>query len=99
MANYTKYNETFRQAMISEKSLYNLHPIDDLVTYKDYIIDNFVPMIYADHQNAYKECCCPGHPAFYDSWEAVSTVDVPTCEMVYEAIITFGSCHNTPGSW
>lgn len=99
LTNTTKYSDSFKQEMAEQKENYLAHPYEDLVAYKEFIIDTFVPMIYADHQNAYKECCCVGTPAFYDSWEAVCTVDVPTCPMVYESIITFGSCDATPGSW
>lgn len=95
----SRYSDSFRQEMADAKQSFAQHPIANLVSYKSLVISKFVPIVYEDHQDAYKQCCCPGTPAFYDSWKAVATVDVPTCGMVVQSIDMFGSCHKTPGAW
>eukprot|EP00330_Aristerostoma_sp_ATCC50986_P001417 CAMPEP_0114578678 /NCGR_PEP_ID=MMETSP0125-20121206/3188_1 /TAXON_ID=485358 ORGANISM="Aristerostoma sp., Strain ATCC 50986" /NCGR_SAMPLE_ID=MMETSP0125 /ASSEMBLY_ACC=CAM_ASM_000245 /LENGTH=102 /DNA_ID=CAMNT_0001768929 /DNA_START=276 /DNA_END=584 /DNA_ORIENTATION=+ len=99
MDNYTKYPESFRQAMADQKQEYEQNPLTGLIGYKKYVIDNFTPLIYDDHKDAYSQCCCEGTPAFYASWVGVTTVPMPTCGSVEAAIDLFGSCDNTPGHW
>jgi len=95
----SRYTPAFRQKMAEAKVKYENHPILQFVSYKAMVMSEFVPMIYKDHQDAYSQCCCPGTPAFFASWEAVATVKVPTCGMVVQSIKLFGSCHNRPGFW
>jgi hypothetical protein len=37
--------------------------------YVDY--DKFVEVFYDMHVSAYEQCCCPGTPAPYITWEAI----------------------------
>jgi len=95
----TRYTPAFRQKMAEEKIKYENHPIVDFINYKALVIREFVPMIYKDHQDAYSQCCCKGTPAFFQSWEAVATIKMPTCGMVVESIKLFGSCSARAGTW
>jgi hypothetical protein len=95
----TRYNAEFRQEMADQKEEYNSNPVQNLVAYKTFILNNFTPMIYQDHQDAYSECCCVGGPAFYAAWEGVTTVPMPNCQSVVTSIEVFGSCSDHPGQW
>jgi hypothetical protein len=95
----SRYTPAFRQQMAEAKTKFNAHPLLDLISYKAFVMRDFVPKIYEDHQDAYKQCCCTGTPAFFASWEAVATVKVPTCGLVVDSIKMFGSCHGKAGTW
>jgi hypothetical protein len=56
------------------------------------------PLIYIDHVDAYRSCCCPSGPAVYPAWIGVTTVPLP-CPVVGYSIRQYGSCHGTPGTW
>lgn len=55
--------------------------------------------IYQDHVDAYRSCCCPSGPAPYYDWIVVTSVPIPSCDLVGLTIKQFGSCHGTPGAW
>jgi hypothetical protein len=71
----------------------------DLLEYKKFVLANLTPVIYKDHVDAYRGCCCPSGPAPYPAWEAVTTIPSPSCDLVGESIKYAGSCHGTPGKW
>jgi outer membrane protein OmpA-like peptidoglycan-associated protein len=71
-----------------------LHPL-----YVAWVVDNLTPRIYLDHVIAYRSCCCPSGPASRGAWIGVSTVPLPSCSLVWDAIRFAGSCHGTLGSW
>lgn len=99
MRDSTRYTPAFRQEMAAAKNNYNAHKILQFFDYKAFVMSKFVPLVYEDHVDAYKQCCCPGTPAFFASWDMVATIKVPTCGLVVKAIEMFGSCHQTPGRW
>lgn len=95
----SKYSSDFKDKMMEEKEKYEENKITGLIGYKAFIADEFVPKIYKDHQDAYKQCCCEGEPAAYPAWIGVATVPMPTCGSVKASILLFGSCGNKPGKW
>jgi outer membrane protein OmpA-like peptidoglycan-associated protein len=76
----------------------SINPLD-LLEYKKFVLANLTPVIYKDHVDAYRGCCCPSGPAPYPAWEAVTTIPSPSCDLVGESIKYAGSCHGTPGKW
>ncbi len=66
--------------------------------YQAFVQASLTPTIYQDHVDAYAACCCPSGPAAYPAWIGVTTVPLP-CAAVGAAIMQFGSCHGTPGTW
>jgi len=67
-------------------------------SYEGWVQGVLTPLIYQDHVDAYRECCCPCGPAPYPAWIGVTSVPLP-CGVVGESIRWFGSCHCTPGAW
>jgi hypothetical protein len=66
--------------------------------YEAFVQSTLTPLIYKDHVDAYRSCCCPSGPAVYPSWIGVTTAPLP-CSVTGAAIAYFGSCHGTPGTW
>ncbi|WP_077040225.1 DUF4157 domain-containing protein [Rhodococcus sp. MTM3W5.2] len=66
--------------------------------YINFVQLELAPMIFKDHVDAYRECCCPSGPAPIEAWRGVTTLALP-CSVVGESIRQFGSCHGTPGKW
>jgi len=71
----------------------------DPVAYTAFVQAMLTPRIYADHQDAYRACCCPYGPAPYVDWIGVTTIPFQPCSLVGWFINNFGSCTGTPGSW
>jgi len=66
--------------------------------YQAFVQAFLTPRIYADHVDAYANCCCPSGPARYPAWVGVTSVPLP-CPAVGWSIRQFGPCHGTPGAW
>jgi len=66
--------------------------------YINFVQLNLTPIIFKDHVDAYRDCCCPSGPAPLEAWRGVTTFALP-CAGVGVAIRQFGSCHGTPGEW
>ena len=66
--------------------------------YINFVQLNLTPIIFKDHVDAYRDCCCPSGPAPLVAWRGVTTFALP-CAAVGAAIREFGSCHGTPGEW
>ncbi len=66
--------------------------------YVNFVQLNLTPIIFKDHVDAYRDCCCPSGPAPLEAWRGVTTFALP-CAGVGAAIRQFGSCHGTPGEW
>ncbi|MDJ0822528.1 MAG: hypothetical protein QNJ09_12070 [Paracoccaceae bacterium] len=73
--------------------------IIDPIGYQAFVQTVLTPRIYFDHVDAYKACCCPSGPAPYPAWMGVTSIPMPTCNLVGRSIREFGSCHGTPGAW
>lgn len=67
--------------------------------YQAFVQTLLTPRIYRDHVDAYRTCCCPSGPAPYPAWMGVTSVPIPSCRLVGDAIRHFGPCHGRPGSW
>jgi len=66
------------------------------VMYEVYVQSVLTPLIYKDHVDAYRSCCCPSGPAPYGDWRGVTAIPVQPCALVGGFIKKFGSC---TGSW
>lgn len=83
----------------SKKSLESsLNPLK-VLEYKNFVIENLTPVIFTDHVDAYRSCCCPSGPASFPAWIAVTTIPPLACGPIEESIKWFGSCSGTPGTW
>jgi outer membrane protein OmpA-like peptidoglycan-associated protein len=71
----------------------------EFLAYEGFVLDNLTPIIYKDHVDAYRSCCCPSGPAPYAAWKGVTTVPLVNCSLVGEAIKWTGNCRGTPGTW
>eukprot|EP01098_Paradermamoeba_levis_P014303 TRINITY_DN6783_c0_g1_i1.p1 TRINITY_DN6783_c0_g1~~TRINITY_DN6783_c0_g1_i1.p1 ORF type:complete len:199 (-),score=56.13 TRINITY_DN6783_c0_g1_i1:258-854(-) len=83
---------SFKQKMAQMKNSSN--PIQ----YQTFLQQNFTPLVYKAHVDAYKICCCPSGPAPYITWVGITLVPLP-CPFVWNGVLFAGSCHGTPGKW
>jgi hypothetical protein len=70
----------------------------DPTGYQAFVQTVLTPLIYRDHVDAYRSCCCPSGPADYLDWMGVTFFPLP-CPAVGYFIRKRGSCHGTPGTW
>jgi hypothetical protein len=87
---------TWLRAIAAAAKVYEL---TDPPKYQSFVQSALTPLIYQDHVDAYRACCCPSGPASYIDWIGVTNIAFQPCSLVGWFIKHFGSCTGTPGDW